>query len=86
MPSDPDLAIETYNPWTVVNVVFAHLVDEGLHPILGAAGNPGEAAHALLRALGIHPDMSGNREVTRAVQAHLAEIRSVVFEGDAATD
>ncbi len=26
---------ETYSPWTVVNVVFHHLVDVGLHPTLG---------------------------------------------------
>ena len=29
---------ETYSPWTVVNVVFHHLVDVGLHPTLGRPG------------------------------------------------
>ena len=26
---------ETFNPWTVVNLVFHHLADHGLHPVLG---------------------------------------------------
>ncbi len=29
---------ETYNPWSVVNLVFHHLADQGLHPILGERG------------------------------------------------
>ena len=33
---------ETYNPWSVVNVVFHHLAAQGLHPVLGEAGDPGE--------------------------------------------
>ena len=33
---EPDGAeVETYNPWSVVNLVFNHLADEGLHPVLG---------------------------------------------------
>ena len=31
---------ETYNPWSIVNLVFRHLADEGLHPVLGD-GRPG---------------------------------------------
>lgn len=71
---------ETYNPWTVVNVVFAHLADEGLHPTLGVSGDPGEPARALLLALGITPASEGNREVRRSMRAHLAEIRAVMLE------
>ena len=26
---------ETFNPWSIVNLVFHHLADQGLHPILG---------------------------------------------------
>ena len=52
-PGSPDA--ETYNPWSVVNLVFHHLADQGLHPILGAAGDPGPPAAALLVALGIEP-------------------------------
>jgi hypothetical protein len=85
-PADSDTSdrsdTETYNPWTVVNLVFTHLAEEGLHPVLGETGDPGEPARALLRALGIRPAAEGNREVMRSVYAHLAEIRTVVFEGD----
>jgi hypothetical protein len=71
---------ETYNPWTVVNLVFTHLADEGLHPVLGESGDPGAAARALLQALGIQPAAEGNREIRRDVYAHLAQIRAVMFE------
>ena len=30
---------ETFNPWSIVNLVFNHLAEEGLHPILGDAGD-----------------------------------------------
>lgn len=71
---------ETYNPWSIVNLVFTHLADQGLHPVFGDSGNPGVAAAALLRALGIEPAAEGNREVVRSVHAHLAEIRTAMFE------
>lgn len=70
---------ESYNPWTIVNLVFTHLSEEGLHPVLGESGDPGAPARALLEALGIVPAAEGNREVMRDVRAHLAEIRAVVF-------
>jgi hypothetical protein len=78
-PAD-DQEAESYNPWSVVNLVFTHLTDQGLHPILGESGDPGPPARALLLALGIEPAAEGNREVMRGVRAHLAEIRAVVFE------
>ena len=71
---------ESYNPWSVVNLVFAHLAEQGLHPVLGQSGDPGEPARDLLVALGIEPAAEGNREVMREVHVHLAEIRSVMFE------
>lgn len=71
---------ETYNPWSVVNLVFTHLADEGLHPVLGETGDPGPPAQALLLALGIQPAAEGNREVVRDIRAQLAEIRAVVFD------
>lgn len=77
---EPDA--ETYNPWTIVNVVFTHLAEQGLHPVLGDGGDPGEPARALLTALGIQPAAEGNREVMRRVHEHLAEIRGAVFEGE----
>lgn len=70
---------ETYNPWSVVNVVFTHLAEQGLHPVLGESGDPGPPAHALLLALGIEPAAEGNREVVRDIRAHLAEIRVAVL-------
>lgn len=77
-----DPQAETYNPWSIVNVVFTHLADQGLHPALGEGGDPGEPAAALLRTLGIEPLAEGNREVSRRVHEHLAEIRAVVFEAE----
>lgn len=73
--------VETYNPWTVVNLVFTHLAEQGLHPVLGESGDPGEPARALLMALGIQPAAEGNRQVMRDVHTHLAEIRAVFDDG-----
>jgi hypothetical protein len=73
---------ETYNPWSIVNLVFAHLAAQGLHPVLGEPGDPGAPAAELLRALGIEPAPEGNRKVSQHVQDHLAQIRDAVFGGD----
>ena len=51
---------ETYNPWSIVNLVFHHLAAEGLHPVLGDAGDPGGPAAELLRTLGIKPAAEGS--------------------------
>jgi hypothetical protein len=72
--------VETYNPWSIVNVVFHHLAEQGLHPILGSAGYPGAPAAELLRCLGIQPTVEGNRQVTDNVRQQLAEIRAAMFE------
>ena len=77
-----DLEVESYNPWSVVNLVFTHLSEQGLHPTLGESGDPGPPARELLAALGIEPAPEGNREVMRGVRAHLQEIREAVFEND----
>lgn len=81
MMSDDD-AVETYNPWSVVHLVFSHLAEQGLHPVLGESGDPGDPARALLLALGIQPAAEGNREVMRGVRAHLAELRTAVLGQD----
>jgi hypothetical protein len=73
---------ETYSPWTVVHLVFSHLAEQGLHPVLGDGGDPAGPARALLTALGIEPNAEGNREVMRRVHEHLTEIRTAVFEVD----
>ncbi|MDO9377741.1 MAG: hypothetical protein Q7T56_02745 [Nocardioidaceae bacterium] len=70
---------ETFNPWSIVHLVFEHLVDEGLHPVLGETGDPGEPAAALLRAMGVVPDAQGNREIKRDIQAHLETLRTTVL-------
>jgi hypothetical protein len=70
---------ETFNPWSVVNLVFHHLADQGLHPILGQGGDPGAPAAELLRCLGIQPAAEGNRELSRDTYRHLAEIRAAMF-------
>lgn len=77
-PSDPTPP-ETYNPWSIVNVVFHHLVDQGLHPVLGSAGHPGEPAAELLKAFGIEPTVEGNGKVAESVRSQLAELRNVVL-------
>jgi hypothetical protein len=71
---------ETYNPWTVVNVVFHHLVEHGFHPTLGAAGHPGEPAAALLRAFGITPTVEGDARTTQRVRDQLADFRASMLE------
>lgn len=71
--------VETYNPWSVVNLVFAKLAKDGLHPVLGNTGDPGKPAAELLRALGIEPVAEGNRQVMRDVHDHLATIRTAVL-------
>jgi hypothetical protein len=82
MPADPppDTPIETYNPWTVVHVVFDHLVEHGCHPTLGAAGHPGEPAAALLRAFGITPTVEGDARTTQRVRDQLADLRAAMLD------
>jgi hypothetical protein len=70
---------ETYNPWSIVNLVFHHLADEGLHPTFGAGGDPGALAAELLRSLGIRPAPEGNRQVSHDVKEHLAQIRAAML-------
>lgn len=79
MNRSPQPAGETFNPWSVVNLVFEHLAAQGLHPALGAPGDPSEPAAELLRALGIQPAPEGNRHVSEHVQSQLAQIRDNVF-------
>jgi hypothetical protein len=73
---------ETFNPWSIVNLVFHHLAGEGLHPVLGEAGDPGAPAADLLRALGIQPAAEGNRQASEQTQSTLAAIRAA-FEASA---
>jgi hypothetical protein len=76
-PGEPQQ--ETFNPWSIVNLVFHHLAEQGLHPILGEAGDPGAPAAELLRSLGIQPAAEGNLKISRDVRQHLSEIRTAFF-------
>ena len=67
---------ETFNPWSIVNLVFHHLASEGLHPVLGKAGDPGPPAADLLLALGITPAPEGNRKASEQIKQDLAAIRA----------
>jgi hypothetical protein len=70
---------ETYNPWSIVNLVFHHLAAAGLHPVLGEAGDPGRPAADLLKALGITPAAEGSRQQAEQTRIELEQIRIAVF-------
>jgi hypothetical protein len=70
---------ETYNPWTIVKVVFDHLADAGLHPVLGETGDPAVAATALLGALGVAAGRDSEGPAAAPVQAVLADMRARMF-------
>ena len=76
-----DQGRETFNPWSIVNLVFHHLASSGLHPVLGG-DDPGGPAADLLRALGIEPAAEGDRQVSENVKQQLAELRAAVFGPD----
>lgn len=71
---------ETFNPWTVVDLVFRHLADAGLHPTLGETGNPAEPAAALLRSLGIQPGRNDESLTSPGVQDELERLRGQYLE------
>lgn len=70
-----DAEAETFNPWSVVNLVFNHLADLGLHPVLGESGDPNAAASNLLTAMGITPAQDHAGPADAGVQSNLAELR-----------
>jgi hypothetical protein len=72
---------ETYNPWTIVNLIFRHLADEGLHPVLGESGDPGAPAAELLRALGIVASFDASKKITKQVGDELAQLRAAFEAG-----
>jgi hypothetical protein len=80
MSSEPAPENQTYNPWTVVKVVFDHLAAQGLSPTLGPDGDPGPPAVALLRTLGIVASVEGDARVSRQSRAQLAELRTRMLD------
>jgi hypothetical protein len=71
---------ETFNPWTVVDLVFRHLADAGLHPVLGQTGNPAEPAAALLRSMGIEPGRNDESLTSPGIQDELEQLRARYLE------
>ena len=59
-----------------MNLVFHHLADSGLHPVLGETGDPAVPATALLRAMGIEPGRNDETVTSAAVQDELAALRA----------
>lgn len=76
--ADPNAGQEqqVYSPWTIVNIVFKHLVDQGLRPTLGSAGDPREPATALLRTLGVSASVEGDPRLAQRIQDDLARMRA----------
>jgi hypothetical protein len=81
MDSPTNSTEETYNPWSIVNLVFRHLADQGLHPVLGETGDPARPAAELLTALGIAASTDGSKKITRQVSEELARLRAA-YEAD----
>jgi len=80
MDDRDDTGPEAYNPWSIVNLVFHHLAAQGLHPVLGAAGDPGGPAADLLRALGIEPAAEGDWQVSLRIRQQLADLRAALLD------
>lgn len=78
--SSEESAGEVYNPWTIVNLVFHHLVEQGFQPTLGEANDPGEASAALLRALGVVPSVDRRSLISPEIQNELAALRGTILE------
>jgi hypothetical protein len=79
--SDRETDRETYNPWTIVNLVFDHLAAQGLHPVLGETGDPAVPAAALLQALGIDAGRDLEALGAPSLQAQLADLRARMLPG-----
>ncbi|MGH3616356.1 MAG: hypothetical protein ACRDRK_27925 [Pseudonocardia sp.] len=71
---------ETFNPWSVVNLVFNHLAEAGLHPVLGETGDPSVAAAALLRSMGIEPGQDHEGPAATLIQDELARLRATMMD------
>lgn len=70
-----DSGSETFNPWTVVNMVFHHLVAEGLQPVI-SQDDPARPASELLRALGIVPSLMPDARARQRREDELAMLRA----------
>lgn len=64
-----------YNPWTIVNLVFKHLAEQGLGPVIGRQ-DPSIPAGELLGALGIVSSPIPDARSTRRRDEELAALRA----------
>jgi len=64
-----------YNPWTIVNLVFKHLAEQGLGPVIGQQ-DPSKPAGELLGALGIVSSPIPDARSTRRRDEELAALRA----------
>lgn len=71
---------ETFSLWTVVHIVFDHLVEHGMHPTFGEAGDPSAPAATLLQALGVCPAAKSDTRMPDDVRAELAALRHAMFD------
>jgi hypothetical protein len=72
---------QTFNPWSIVHLVFDHLVANGLQPVLGETGDPSQPATDLLRALGVEPGPERPGYTQTDVSQQLADLRSSMLGG-----
>ncbi|MGB5795413.1 MAG: hypothetical protein WBH51_06435 [Mycolicibacter algericus] len=70
---EADLIPVAYNPWTIVNLVFKHLAEQGLGPVIGQQ-DPSKPAGELLSALGI---VSSPMPDARSVQRRDEELAAL---------
>lgn len=77
---------ETFNPWSIVHLVFDHLVSNGLHPVLGETGDPSQPATDLLRSLGVEPGPEEPAHTRTDVTEQLAALRVAMLDGEQQDD
>jgi hypothetical protein len=65
----------SYNPWTIVNLVFKHLAEQGLGPVIGQR-DPSQPAGELLAALGVVSSPIPDARSTRRRDEELAALRA----------
>lgn len=73
MPADSTPVV--YNPWTIVNLVFAHLAEQGLRPVIGEQ-DPSKPAGELLRAMGFVASPIPDARSTQRRDEELAALRA----------
>lgn len=73
MPADSEPFV--YNPWTIVNLVFAHLAEQGLTPVIGQE-DPSKPAGELLSVMGLVPSAIPDARSMQRRDEELAALRT----------